>query len=76
MRDQVVMSKTNGQLAIAIPLYRRHYEENLGKMEGYSIALTTDEPLAYVIDCGPEGGSPQLFNTKFCESNLTFLGDL
>ena len=73
MKDQVAMA-TNGQLVVAIPLYRYLHEEPLAKMEGYSIALTMSKPIAYVIDCGELGN--QLFNSKFVEKNLEFLGDL
>lgn len=76
MKDQVVMSKTNGQLAIAVPLFRVHHEEELGAMEGYTISLTNSKPLAYVLDCGPGQGNPQIFNAAFCETNLEFLGDV
>ncbi len=76
MKDQVVMSKTNGQLAIAIPLFRWHHQEHIGNLDGYSIALTNNRPLAYVIDCGPGMGIPQLMNAKFIETHLEFLGDL
>lgn len=73
MRDQVAMSKANGELVIAIPLYRSHHEESLGKFEGYSIQLFKDEPTAYVLE-HPE--FCKLFNAEFVENNLEFLGDL
>ena len=66
----------SGNLAVAIPLYRIQHDEALGKMEGYNISLTKDEPLAYVIDAGPEAGTPQLMNAKFIEKHAEFLGDL
>lgn len=30
MKDQVVMSKNNGELCVAIPLFRVHHQESLG----------------------------------------------
>lgn len=74
MRDQVVMSKANAQLAIAVPLFRWHHEEKLANLQGYSLDLTNSAPLAYVIDCG--GLGCQVFNAAFIEANMEFLGDL
>lgn len=73
MKDQVVMSKSNGQLAIAIPLYRINYEESLGKLEGYSLMMTNAKPLAYVIYCFDQC---TLMNHEWVHRNLEFLGDL
>lgn len=73
MKDQVIMSKTNGQLAVAVPLYRRHYDEELGRLEGYSISLTNDDPLAYVVECHE---SCALMNREAVEKNCEFLSDL
>lgn len=74
MSDQVAMSRTNGQLVIAIPLYRRHHEEALGKLEGYCVSLTSEKPIAYILDCGDVGN--QMLNAEFVEANLDFLGAL
>lgn len=74
MKDQVVMSKTNGQLAVAVPLFRRHYEDDLTNLKGYTISMTSGEPTAYVIDCDKLGC--QLCNPVFAKKNLEFLGDL
>lgn len=74
MRDQVVMSKTNGQLAIAVPLFRYHYEDEIASLPGYSMALTNGKPLAYVLDCDKIGC--QLMNAKLLEKIVEFLGDL
>lgn len=74
MKDQVVMSPNNGALCIAIPLYRRHYSEDLGKPEGFSISLSDDKPLMYAIDYGQE--TIQAFNAEWVEENLEFLGEL
>lgn len=74
MKDQVVMSPANGQLCIAVPLYRLQHEENLGKIEGYSIQLTNSKPVAYAMDFDDLG--IQLWNAEFVESSLEFLGDL
>lgn len=76
MKDQVIMSPNNGHLGIAIPLYRKHYEQELGKWARYTISLTNDKPVAYALDCGPELEIIQCFSAKWVEDNLIFLGDL
>lgn len=77
MKDQVVMSKTNGQLAIAVPLFRQYETEPLASMENYVVSITEDKPLAYVIDLGSDSGlAIQLMNAAFVEKHLEFLGEL
>lgn len=76
MRDQVAMSKNNGQIVVAIPLFRYHYQEELANLEGYTVSLTNGKPLAYIIDGGEEMGTPQVMAAAFIESQLEFLGDL
>ena len=73
MKDQIVMSKQNGNCAVAVPLFRFSHEESLGKMEGYVLAVTNSKPLAYVLDMGE---SAQIFNAEFVERECEFLGDL
>jgi hypothetical protein len=74
MKDQVVMSKTNGQLAVAVPLYRHQVGDLLERLAGYTISISRDEPLAYILDCGKHGC--QVLSARFVENNLEFLGDL
>ncbi len=74
MNDQVAMSKGNGQLVIAVPLYRWHRSDEIAALAGYSLSLTEDKPIAYVVDCA-DAGCP-LFNAEFVEKNFEFLGDL
>ena len=76
MKDQVVMSPNNGQLALAIPLFRRHYDEEIANLAGYTVSLTKDKPVAYALDCGPEVQVIQVFNAEWVQNNLEFLGDL
>lgn len=74
MKDQIVMSKINGNVAVAIPLFRNIYDDTLDRVANYLIAFS-NKPVAYAIDCGPEIGI-QLMNAEFAENNLIFLGDL
>lgn len=74
MSDQVVMSKANGEICIAIPLFRHQHEEGLGNLEGYGVALFNSAPIAYAIE-HPDIGI-KLFNSEFVENNLEFLGEL
>lgn len=73
MKDQVYMSPMNGNLVVAVPLFRFQSEEVLEQLEGYSISLTNGKPIAYAIDMGE---SIQLMNAEFVESKLECLGDL
>lgn len=74
MKDQVIIGP-NGQLGIAIPLFRWSHETVLEEMGGYSIAVTNNKPIAYVIDAGEPGNLP-IINAEFVEKNAIFLGDL
>lgn len=77
MRDQVVMSKVNGELAIAVPLFRWDQENEIANLAGYSISITNERPVAYAIEGSVDGDSfCQLMNTAFVTANLEFLGDL
>jgi hypothetical protein len=72
------MSKVNGHLAIAIPLYRRHEMDDTtlpSPDATYRIKMICEEdkPIAYVIDVGY---ARQLVNYVFAHDNLEFLGDL
>jgi hypothetical protein len=79
VKDQVAIA-FNGNICIAIPLYRRHEmdDSNLDSAGKYKITLqvTEEKPLAYVIDGGPEYGEPQLCNARITEKYLEFLGEL
>jgi hypothetical protein len=74
MKDQVILG-VNGELAIAVPLFRRHHEEELVKLDGYTVSLTSEKPLAYILDMGTEDNCPIVNNTVI-ESQCEFLGDL
>lgn len=75
MKDQVVMSKTNGQLAIAVPLFRMVKSDLIESLAGFNIMLTRTKPIAYALDCGDEVGI-SLVNADFVDKNAEFLGDL
>ena len=72
MKDKVIMGP-GGDIAIAIPLYRLQHEEPL-KLEGYSLFLSNEKPVAYAIDFG--SGSLSLVNSEMLESRVEFLSDL
>jgi hypothetical protein len=75
VKDQVIMGPS-GEIAVAVPLFRYHHEEQLAKLEGYSVALTNGKPLAYIVDAGAVG--TQLCSAEWLEngSGAEFLGDL
>lgn len=76
MKDQIGMSKANGELMVVIPLFRSHYTEKLLDLDEYSVQMQafTNRPIAYVLE-HPEFGF-QLFNADFVHANVEFLGDL
>lgn len=74
MKDQVALSKNNGELCIVIPLYR-DFGESLCELPGYTIAMFKDVPQAYIVDVG-NGITPQLMSALITERNLEFLGEL
>lgn len=73
MKDQLIMSKLNGECAVAIPLFRLVEDDVLDKVEGYTICFNTDKPLAYAVDMGE---SIQLMNAEFLQDKVEWLGDL
>ena len=71
MKDQIIMSKANGELAVAIPLHRSYVMDGSGyKM---SFTITVPKPVAYLIDIGD---AQHVMSAKFVEDNSIFLGDL
>lgn len=72
MKDQIAMAP-NGNLWVAIPLYRMHKEQEIAS--GFTVTLSTyaEQPLAYVLDCGKFA---QVVNVATAEEHLIFLGDL
>lgn len=74
MKDQVIMGP-NGELMIAVPLFRHHIENEICALNGYSLSLTSAKPLAYVIDIG-DGNRCPIFNAEVVEEKAEFLGDL
>lgn len=73
MKDQIIISKVNGECAIAVPLFRMYNTEQLADLDGYVVSLTCPKPIAYAVDMGE---SIQLFNAEFLEDNVIFVGDL
>lgn len=73
MKDKVVMSKINGQLAVAIPLFRLQDSQELVSLSCYMVTFLNEKPLAYVVECFDEC---QLMNSDYVENNLEVLGDL
>lgn len=74
MQDQVAMSRKNGALCIAIPLYRMDHNEKLASLGGYVFTMHKDKPLMYALDLGAK--TLQAFNAEWVEKNLKFLGEL
>ncbi len=75
MKDQVFMSPNNGQLVVGIPLVRVHHEESLGSLSGYTVTLTAEKPLAYIMDAD-HLMEPQVLSAEWIENKMINLGDL
>ena len=76
MKDQIALAKANGEICVAIPLFRMHHEDAITSLGGYTLSVTNSKPTAYVIDAGEEWGEPQLVNAKIAKKYLEFIGDL
>jgi len=73
MKDQIIISKINAECAVAVPLFRMHKSHEMASIDGYTVSLTTSEPLAYAIDFG---NTIQVFNAEYIEKKCIFVGDL
>jgi len=78
MKDQVFMSKHTGELCVCTPLVRSHQSEHFYhaiEMDNryYSIALTEDKPLAWILD---SGRAVNIVSPFFVKKMLILLGDL
>lgn len=74
MKDQIIVSKHNGEVAIAVPLFRWHHSQEIAKIEGYSVSLTSSKPLAYVLDIGTDNCT--IVRAEIIENQCEFIGDL
>lgn len=74
MNDQVVMSPKNGQLAIAIPLFRHIQSDAMINTGNYVIAFKSDDPKAYVLDFEDYGLT--VVSSEWAHKYLEFLGEL
>jgi hypothetical protein len=79
MKDQILMSPVNAACCVGIPLFRHHEQESIDSLggtagqPGYSIFLSNNQPLAYIIDVG---GGAGVYSAEWVEKNLIFVGDL
>lgn len=73
MKDQIIMSKTNGNCAVAVPLFRLIEDDALSKIDNYLIAFNDSKPVAFAVDMGD---SVQLMNAEFLKDKVEWLGDL
>ena len=79
MSDIVVYNHERDELGILTPLYQREHEQTLDKLAGYSISLTNDEPLAYVVDVGIDSCpliNAEIVKRKFDDGTIELVGEL
>lgn len=73
MKDQIIVSKINGECAVAIPLFRLCEDKILDRVGNYIISFNSQKPVAYAVDMGD---SIQLINAEYLEENVHFIGEL
>lgn len=73
MSQFVIMSKNNGVLAIATPLFKIDHEQVLEKLDGYQISLIENKPTAYVVEVS---GILEMWDASLIETQCEFLGEL
>jgi hypothetical protein len=72
---EVVILTDRGILTSAIPLFAKYHDTELDTLDGYSISLSNDKALAYVVYVG-EGENLQLVNGELLEKHCEVLGYL
>lgn len=72
MKDKVILGK-DGELAIAVPLFRLTDSEELA-LPGYSLMIAQPKPLMYLIDMGKDTCLP--VRSELVEKHATILSDL
>jgi hypothetical protein len=73
MKDQIIISKENGNCAVAVPLFRICDDDTLDEVEGYVITFNSLKPIAYAVDVGEQ---VTLMNAEFLQDKVEWVGDL
>ena len=73
MSDVVIMGR-NGELAVAVPLYRAEYSDEIASLEGQALMLMSKKPWAYVVDM--DSKTCPILNAEIVERQCEFLGKL
>lgn len=78
--ERVIMNKDNGSigLGIAVTFHEKYHHEELGKMEGYRISLSKNEPDGWLLFSGANDASgPWIFiNNDVIKDKIEVLGEL
>lgn len=74
MKDQIIISKINGEFAVAIPLFRLLHSNLLDEDSKYVISFNTKKPMAYIIDTGRK--YCEIHTADFIKDKVEWLGDL
>lgn len=48
-REMVVYNAERDEIGTLTPLYARYVENDLANLEGYTVSLSNDVPLAYIV---------------------------
>lgn len=75
MKPQVIMSKHNGNLAVAIPVYILLSSEELDVYTDYKIIMVNyNKPIGYMLDANSK--TSEFCNKEVIDKNCEWLGDL
>ncbi len=71
---KVFVSRHSGEIGIGRPLYFRYEERKLDNLDGYSIYMSDEDPVAWVISL--DGYDAHFVNARRVNKQLKCLGDL
>lgn len=78
--ERVIVSKVNGEIGVAIRVsfYDKAHREALGKMEGFSISLSSNEYEGWIYQDFSSDGIPVwiFINKDYFERSCEILGEL
>jgi len=73
MKDQIIISKENGNCAVAVPLFRLVEDDAVDRINQYIVVFNMSKPIAYAVDVGEQ---VTLMNAEFLQDKVEWVGDL
>lgn len=68
MSELLIYNPEQDKLGVLIPLYTRQVEQTLDVFKGYTIGITSDKPVAYII--GVDGSTFTLISAEFVKKKF------